>query len=409
MNAGKKKLWIPLLSLIVLVLAVGGVLFKMGKLPIAFGAVEEGDNDVVAEAGGDSLTVAEDDSAEEEEVVAVPVELAVVSRRSIAAYYKAASVIEADRLVDLVTKVQGRVQRVNVEEGDWVDRGQILAELQNDREKVQLKQAELRLQEQQRQLDRNAAMLEQNLISDQEYDAVKNAFELAETERDLARIAVEETRVRAPFSGQITDRKVVLGQQINMGAALYTLADFRPLRVRVHLPEAVARKVTPGQRVLIASETSDKDLEAVVERVAPVVDPVTSTVRLTLQIADGAQQVRVGGFVKARITTDSHTDALAIPKLALVEEGSMRSVFVAEADSVRKVEINTGLYDENYVEILDGVVDGQFIVVTGQGGLRNGTRIEALNGTEIGWGGLFQEDSGPKSETDTMVAMSEDD
>ena len=56
--------------------------------------------------------------------------------------------------------------------------------------------------------------------------------------------------------------------------------------------------------------------------------------------------MRVGGFVKVRITTDTHNDALAVPKTALVEEGGLRSVFVAEADTVRKVEINTGLYDE---------------------------------------------------------------
>jgi membrane fusion protein, multidrug efflux system len=394
----------PILVLVVVVLAASGVMWKMGKLP--FGpAVQAADDVATAEA--DSAVVENEDEDKEEEV-AVPVELALVGRRSIASYYKAASVIEADRLVDLVTKTQGPIQQLNVEEGDWVQKGQILAELQNDREEVQLKQAELRLQEQKRSLDRTGSMLEEGLISDQEYDAARSAYELAETDRDLAEIALNETLIRAPFQGQITERKVVLGQQVNMYEAVFTLADFQPMRVRVHLPEAVARKVHEGQRVLITPEAAEKDLEAVVERVSPVVDPVTSTIRLTLLVNNAGETARVGGFVKARITTDSHADALAIPKLALVEEGSMRSVFVAEADSVRKVEINTGLYDETYVEILDGVIDGQFVVIAGQGGLRTGTLIDALNGEQIGWGGKSDDGSSLASEADTMLALSEE-
>ncbi len=112
-------------------------------------------------------------------------------------------------------------------------------------------------------------------------------------------------------------------------------------------------------------------------------DPATSTVRLTL-LLDDASGLHVGGFVKVRITTDQHHDALAIPKTALVEEGALRSVFVAEADTVRKVEIRTGLYDESHVEVLDGVFAGDRVVTMGQGGLRTGSHIDVLNPEAVG-------------------------
>ena len=147
----------------------------------------------------------------------------------------------------------------------------------------------------------------------------------------------------------------------------------------------MARKVSAGQRVLVSPEAMENDLEARVERVSPVVDPATSTVRLTLLLEDAGDLAKVGGFAKVRITTDSHHDALSIPKLALVEEGALRSVFVAVADTVRKVEIRTGLYDETHVEILEGLSDGDFIVTMGQGGLRTGTLIKALNGENLGY------------------------
>ena len=93
----------------------------------------------------------------------------------------------------------------------------------------------------------------------------------------------------------------------------------------------------------------------------------------------------VGGFVKVRITTDTKTEALAIPKIALVEEGGLRSVFVASADSVRKVELRTGLSDEVSVEVLEGVAEGDLVVTLGQGGLRSGSKIDVLNAKEVGW------------------------
>jgi RND family efflux transporter MFP subunit len=401
----RKKLLVSLLVLVVLA-GAGFVLLKSGLLPVGGSPDAAVAETLDGEAVGDSVqVVAEKDEDGEEKEIAVPVELSRVERRAIAAYYKSASTVEADRLVELTTKVEGRITTLNVEEGDWVEKGDVLAEIENEREKVQLRQSELKLADQQRQLERNRAMVDEGLISESEFDVVRHAFEMAEADRDLARIVVEETRIRAPFSGQITDRKIVLGQQLNPAQALFTLADFSPLRVRVHLPEGVARKVVAGQRVLITPETGDRDLEAVVERVSPVVDPNTSTVRLTMRLNEGADVLRAGGFVKARITTDTHSEALSIPKLALIEEGGLRSVFVAEADTVRKVEINTGLYDESYVEILDGVEDGAFVVTIGQGGLRTGSHIEALNAALVGWDAA--EGSTNASEPDTQVAKAD--
>jgi len=379
MSEKKSRKGLVFAILAVALAVAGGSLWKLGVLPPGAGAARADST-----AAG---AVAEKSDAAKDDVAAVPVELARVERRAIDAYYKAASVIEADRLVDLVTRIQGRVRAVNAEEGDWVAKGAIVAELENDREQVQLRAAELKLEEQARLLERNRSMVQEGLISDQEFDTARSAYEVAETERDLARIALEETRIRAPFEGRVTERKVVLGQQVNPADALFTLGDFSPLRVRVHLPEAVARKLGEGQRVLVTPDALDGDLEGRIERVAPVVDPVTSTVRVTIRLDEGADLARVGGFVKVRITTETRNDALAVPKLALIEEGGLRSVFVAEADTVRKVEIRTGLYDETYVEVLDGLEPDWFVVQVGQGGLRDGTVIEPLNAAEVGWNG----------------------
>lgn len=398
---GKKVVLI--MSAVVVVLGGSVVLWQTGLLP--FVSAQEIDVAAADSTGTVESDKAGDDPDAEPEEKPIPVELCRVEGRGISSYYRAASVIEADRLVELVSRTRGRVHLVNVEEGDWVEEGRILAELENDRERIQLHKAELNLADKKRQLGRSSEMLSEELISQQEFDDMESAWHMAQAERDLARITLEDTRVRAPFPGLITERMVVPGQQLAAGASAFTIGDFTPLRVRVHLPEAVARKVTTGQRVLVSPEALVMPLEAIVERISPVVDPNTSTVRLTLLLGETEQSALVGGFVKVRITTDQHHDTLAVPKIALVEDGALRSVFVAEADTVRKVEIETGLYDESHVEVLEGLFEGDFVVTMGQGGLRTGSRIDALNGEAVGYSQGSAEEGDPAAETGNLTAM----
>ncbi|MCK9996986.1 MAG: efflux RND transporter periplasmic adaptor subunit [Candidatus Krumholzibacteria bacterium] len=402
MNMPGKKIILSLLAVVV-VLGGASILWQTGLLPLVPG--QEADVAFADTTGVDEPDTEKDDPDAEPQEKPIPVELCLVEGRGISSYYRAASVIEADRLVELVSRTSGRVHVLNVEEGDWVTEDQILAELENDRERIQLRKAVLNLSDKKRQLDRSREMLAEELISQQEFDDMDSAWQMAKAERDLAGINLEDTRIRASFEGRITERMIVPGQQLATNSPAFTIGDFTPLRVRVHLPEAIARKVAQGQRVLVSPEAVDNPLEAIVERISPVVDPATSTVRLTLLLDESADGARVGGFVKVRITTDEHHEALAIPKIALVEDGALRSVFVAEADTVRKVEIETGLYDESHVEILEGLFEGDFVVTMGQGGLRTGSRVEALNGEAVGYSQAPVIEEDPAADSGDLTAM----
>jgi membrane fusion protein (multidrug efflux system) len=382
MHFPKKRWLVPLLGLVV----VSATVFALAQ----FGVVTLPGSARAKEAAADSTSAGrgeddDQDDDEKEKDVPVPVELAVASFRQLAAYYRASSVLEADRHVELLAKVQGRVRKVLVEEGQWVREGQVLAELENERERVQLKQAELKLEEQERELERRGSLRDKSLITEEEFLVSQGKRDLAVTDRDLAAIALDDTVIRAPFDGQVTERTIVPGQHVLPSAPLFTLVDFEPLRVRIHLPETVARRVSPGDEVLVSVDAMEESIPATVERVAPVVDPATSTVRLTLLLHGARGDALVGGFVKVRVTTDTKSEALAIPKIALVEEGGLRSVFVVDADSTRKVEVTTGLSDETSVEILDGLEAGDFVVTMGQGGLHSGSKLTVLNAEAVGW------------------------
>lgn len=375
MRRSHRRAWWTVGSVVLVAAATVFILTQRGVLSLP-GHARAAAATAVAEADS---TVADKGKTEP----AIPVEVAQVARRPLAAFHRAASSVEAARLVDVPSRAAGSVQRVAAEEGDWVAAGAVLAELENARQRLELRRAELQLEEQRRKLARAESMLAESLISQEDHDSARIACAQAEAARDLAALNLEDTFVRAPFAGQITARRVVAGQQVQAGQTAYALADFEPLRVRVHLPETVAAKIRVGEDVALETDADGEELRARVERVNPVVDPATGTVQVTLRLpADAA--ARVGGFVRARLTTDRKQDVLAVPKVALVDEGGLRSVFVAAADTVRKVEVTTGLFDETHVEVTSGLEEGWTVVTFGRGGLRTGVRIEVLADSGLG-------------------------
>jgi membrane fusion protein (multidrug efflux system) len=196
---------------------------------------------------------------------------------------------------------------------------------------------------------------------------------------ELAKVRLSDHFVRAPFSGRITVRHVELGQTIEAGAATLALADVDPMQVRLFLPEKVVRRLAVGQLVEIRCDVdASTAFESVLERIAPIVDAATSTVKVTLRVDDPAARDRTGSFVRARVTTDIHEQVVAVPRKALVSEAGATFLFVAEADSVRRVDVETGYTDGDWIEIVEGVVADDSVVVVGQGGLRDGSHIEEL-------------------------------
>ncbi len=334
-------------------------------------------------APADALAAADSTLAEngegDEKDVRVPVELFAAVRRDLPSYFNATGSLEAKRQVEIIAKAQGQIERLHVEEGQMVDTGDVLVELEHREEKLLLDQAEVRKVTTARELERIRGLLDKGLGSERDFETAKEEAEVAAIERDLAQVRLNDRIIRAPFRGQVTMRHVELGQTINVGQALVTLADIDPLEVRLHLPEQIVKDLNVGQPVEIRPDIAqDRPLRGEVERIAPSVDPATSTVKVTLRVVDSGGLARVGSFVRARVTTDVHEGTLAIPKKAMVPEAGATFLFVAEADTVRKVPVETGYADDQYIEITAGLDEGDTVVTVGQGGLREGAKIRDL-------------------------------
>jgi membrane fusion protein (multidrug efflux system) len=376
----KKGMLIVLASVIVIALAVAGYMAKdrlgVGETADAADSTAAGDSTAVAKGDKDK----KGDEEGEKETPPVPVEVAEVTRREISSYYVTTASLEPERKVDILAKIAEEVEELLVEEGDLVHEGQLLCRLVDDAQRVALEKAKIDQDQRKSDFERIESMHKQNLISEKEYLDSKYQYELAVNAYEAAQVNYEHTRIRAPFDGVVTERLVDQGENVSVGARLFVMADTDPLLVTMYLPEAEIKSIRTGQTVFIIPDANpDMRITGEVIRLAPEVDERTGTIKVTAETRGGGIP---GSFVRVRVVTDTRPSTLAIPRRGVVADTGERFVFIAEADTVRKVEVKVGYEDEEFAEIVEGLQLGDSVVVAGAGGVRTGTKIKIIGRPE---------------------------
>ena len=210
----------------------------------------------------------------EEDTPPVPVETSVPVRGDVYAMYTGTAPIEAFAEADVIAKVGGEVRELLVEEGDEVDKGQVMARLDGERLRLELNESEAKLRKLQRDYERNIDLQAKGLISDGDFEKIKYEMQALEAAFNLASLELDYTQIRAPIKGVVARRFVKLGNTIKEGEALFKVTSLEPLVAYLHVPEREYRNVDPGQPVGIEIDAlAGETIVASVSRVSPVVVP----------------------------------------------------------------------------------------------------------------------------------------
>lgn len=319
-----------------------------------------------------------DDSGEE--TPPIPVETSVPVRGDVYAMYTGTAPIEAFAEADVTAKVGGEVRELLVEEGDDVNKGQIMARLDGERLRLELNESEAKLRKLQRDYERNVDLQAKGLISDGDFEKIKYEMEALEAAFNLASLELDYTQIRAPIDGVVAQRFVKLGNTIKEGDALFRVTSLEPLVAYLHVPEREYRNVDPGQPVGIEIDAlAGETIAASVSRVSPVVDPQTGTFKITVEIVDARRRIKPGMFGRIGVVYDVHEDALQIPRSAIIEDQGAASVFVVEDDRAVRRAVQTGYGNKGMVEIISGLQDGEQVVTVGQASLKQDSRVNVIN------------------------------
>jgi len=336
------------------------------------------------EAAADAAATADEGDAKSDEKAPVPVDLATVTTGDVSAYITATTNLVAEGEVKVLAEVEGRVERVSVDEGDFVEKGRVLATLVRQDAEIALEKARVREENAQTVHARGLELAKDELISAEDLDKRRLDYELAHQERAEAEWSLAKTEIRAPISGRVSLRTSQAGQHVRPGDEMFQITDFDPLIARIYLPEKDVLRLGTGRTVELSLDAApDVTFTGRIRQISPVVDTATGTVKVTVEATKPPSQVRPGSFVTVRVVRERHPDAVLLPKQAVLRELKQAHVFVAagEGDAMHaeRREVTLGLEEGDVVQAVAGIEPGERLVVAGQGSLSEGARIRTLD------------------------------
>ena len=281
------------------------------------------------------------------------------------------STVQAFVKNNIAPQMAGRITKINVEIGDNVTKGQILAEM----DKSSLLQAQLQLQNQEVELERLKALYEAGGISKSDYDAVELAVKVAKTQVENLE---ENTVLRSPVNGVVTARNYDAGDMYAMSAPIYTVEQIKPVKLLVAISESDYTKVKKGDSVEIAADAlPGTKFYGKVGKIYPTIDPATRTFTVEVVVDNNYSTLRPGMFARVVVDFGSNNNVV-IPDVAVVkQQGSgERFVYVLNADgTVTYTKVVLGRRMGTEYEVLEGLSDGDRIVTGGQIRLKDGIKV----------------------------------
>jgi membrane fusion protein (multidrug efflux system) len=316
-----------------------------------------------------------------------------VERKSLNSYLVLNGIVEPERTVEIFSRLSAYVKQIVKEEGAFVRENDVLA-LLDDKEirisyqqaKIQLEQAKLSLEEAEANLNRSQELIKKDLISEQEFQTTEAAYKQRQLDyenrqesfKDLE-LQLNWTRIRSLSEGYITERLIEVGDRVNANQQVYTIEDFSPLLVRVFVPTSDSIKLKTDMLTEVTTEIIKGTIfHGRVKLINPRVDVQSGTVKVTVEVFDETLMLKPGMFVEAKIVIGKKEDVLVIPRKSILFKQNKTYVFVMDRNKVSQREIVLGLTEEDHVEILSGLEQGEVIVTVGVEGLEDGERIEVV-------------------------------
>jgi RND family efflux transporter MFP subunit len=299
--------------------------------------------------------------------------------------------VESRRASLVASEVAGVVVELSAREGDVVKKGQPLVRLRQQTTLLRLRAAEGELEEARARLKlaeasrrRAQELFDDEVISVQQLDDAVSEYEarqgrVTQLEADVARLQdqLDRTTVRAPFSGIMVREHTAVGQWIDSGGAVAQLVDIQNLEVGLEVPEQYFSGLTAGGSVVVSFDALDGlEVEGQVRAVIPSADEQARTFPVKVEIANEGGRIGVGMLARTRVPVGEPQPATAVPKDAVVSQGSQRMVFVIDGENkaqIRAVEIGGAAGD--WIAVLGGVQPGDRVITRGNERLGPGQEV----------------------------------
>lgn len=317
-------------------------------------------------------------------VFTVPVTIEEVTRGDIASYISQTGTIIPMAEIPIVTAAGGEIRFQDAGDrllniGDRVEKDQLLATLTNEEYELSigLESKKMALDHARRDLEQKEEFVKLGGATQREVDTAKRALLNAENSYKSALLNLDKLNIKSPMSGILTElASFEEGQKISNGTQIGKIERYDRVKCLINITSNDIDKVWKGQEVLVTNITTDKGVyTGGVTKISPTLDPTTRTSQVEVEIDNPGLRLRSGLYVKVEIVVEKRRDVIKIPKHVIITRNNRDVVFVVGDEVAIEKEVQVGIQDSEYAEIIEGLNEGDQLVIRGFETLKNNTKV----------------------------------
>lgn len=284
----------------------------------------------------------------------------------------------ANESIEIQPRVSSIIERIHFEEGQLVNKGDLLIELENNEIVAGLAVARAALSESRSLYDRSKSLADTQAISASSLEQLLAQVKVNEAQVQAAQARLDNTRIRAPFSGRVGLRRVSPGSFVNTSTVITTLDDIGKIKLDFSVPETFMTVLSTGMAINAQSLVyPDRTFTGVVQSIDTRLDPVSRSIRVRAIVPNADAALKPGMFLTVDLQRD-RGEVLLAPEQALVPEGSRQYVYVLVGGVAEKRAVTLGQRIPGFVVIDSGLISGEAIITEGTHKVSDGTPVEVL-------------------------------
>lgn len=310
---------------------------------------------------------------------AVPVETAPAQSETVSSVIRAVGSLQSDETVQVSSEVAGRISAIAFNEGQGVEAGTLLVQLDDAMTKAELADAKARLELAEANYERTRSLARTGSATERAQDEAKSALATARAAVELIQVRLDKLAIRAPFPGTIGTRKVSVGAYVTPGAPIANLEKIDELKVDFKVPETFLTDVKIGQVVEVSVDAlPGRAFPGTIYTIDPMVDVNGRALTVRARLPNPGLVLRPGLFARVVVRTGDERRVVMVPEEAIVPQGRDNLVYRVENGRAAVTNVTLGSRKAGSVEIKEGLEAGQIVVTAGHNRLRDGAAVDVV-------------------------------
>ena len=293
--------------------------------------------------------------------------------------------------VAIAPEIEGKIEKIMVDEGDIIHIGQLLLQIEDKRHKLSVNEAEARIRTNKASLaylettlKRNEALWKKRVLSDQDYDETLSRVIMTRARADSLQAALdwalknlEDTKVYSPMEGIIIEKTVSKGEYVHVGNTLLKVVKINPLKLHFTLPETYTGMVRLGQQVKARVKSyPDEDFFGKICFINPQIDPATRALNIKASFDNIDNRLNPGFFADVFLLKNTNENALMIPGEGVIHREGKHIAYIMKNGVARRQELQIGKYQQGSIEIVSGVRPDDLVITSGNRSLHDGSSVK---------------------------------